>query len=175
MNRRTSLAVLAGFTGAFTLGAAEVLAARSGTGGSTMVASVTGAILGPLATVTGQFAGSFVVQEFLDQAGRIVARGLLSGVLSDLAGALIGTVKDILVTLPVTIPTATCTVLKLVLGPLDLTLLGLEVHLNQVVLEINADPSGGLLGQLLCAIAGTTIVAGLVNLLNSLLQLFSGR
>jgi hypothetical protein len=28
------------------------------------------------------------------------------------------------------------------------------VHLDRVVLDIDADPEGGLLGQLLCAIAG---------------------
>ena len=41
------------------------------------------------------------------------------------------------------------------LGPLDLNLLGLKVHLNRVVLNIEADPgAGALLGNLLCAVAG---------------------
>jgi hypothetical protein len=49
---------------------------------------------------------------------------------------------------------ATCQILDLVLGPLDLNLLGLMVHLDQVHLSITADPNGGILGSLLCSLAG---------------------
>jgi hypothetical protein len=71
----------------------------------------------------------------------------------------------------------TCQVLKLVLGPLHLDLLGLVVDLygqtkaNPVIVTINAQPSKGLLGQLLCGLAGgggVTSLAGLQSLLNSL-------
>ena len=55
---------------------------------------------------------------------------------------------------------ATCTVLDLVLGPLDLNLLGLLVHLDQVHLTITADPTKGLLGSLLCSLAGGLPTAG---------------
>jgi hypothetical protein len=47
-----------------------------------------------------------------------------------------------------------CTVLDLTLGPIDLNLLGLMVHLDQVHLLITADPTKGLLGSLLCSLAG---------------------
>lgn len=48
----------------------------------------------------------------------------------------------------------TCNILHLVLGPLNLNLLGLKVHLNRVVLNITAQSgSGNLLGNLLCAVA----------------------
>jgi hypothetical protein len=46
-----------------------------------------------------------------------------------------------------------CPVLDLTLGPLDLNLLGLMVHLDKVHLTITADSHGGLLGQLFCSIA----------------------
>jgi len=46
-----------------------------------------------------------------------------------------------------------CTILDLVLGPLHLDLLGLIVDLNQVHLQITADPNGGILGSLLCSLA----------------------
>jgi hypothetical protein len=46
-----------------------------------------------------------------------------------------------------------CQVLNLTLGPLDLNLLGLRVRLSRVDLRIEAIPGGGLLGDLLCAIA----------------------
>src|SRR6185312_1056984 len=49
---------------------------------------------------------------------------------------------------------ASCNILHLVLGPLDLNLLGLAVHLDRVVLDITANSgSGNLLGNLLCAVA----------------------
>jgi hypothetical protein len=69
-----------------------------------------------------------------------------------------------------------CDVLHLVLGPLDLNLLGLRIQLNQVVLDITAVPgAGNLLGNLLCAIVGILDPPGplgeLVALLNRLLAL----
>jgi hypothetical protein len=51
-------------------------------------------------------------------------------------------------------PLVICTVLDLTLGPLDLNLLGLMVHLDTVHLLITADSEGGILGQLLCSLAG---------------------
>jgi hypothetical protein len=70
-----------------------------------------------------------------------------------------------------------CQVLKLVLGPLHLDLLGLVVDLygktrsDPVIVTINAQPDKGLLGQLLCGLAGgggVTDLAGLQSLLSSL-------
>jgi hypothetical protein len=71
---------------------------------------------------------------------------------------------------------ATCDILNLVLGPLDLNLLGLEIHLNQVVLDIVAvSGAGNLLGNLLCAVAGLLDGGGaltqIVSLLNQLLAI----
>jgi hypothetical protein len=54
-----------------------------------------------------------------------------------------------------------CNVLDLTLGPLDLNLLGLMVHLDKVHLTIKADSNGGILGSLLCSLAGHS--AGLAN------------
>ena len=72
-----------------------------------------------------------------------------------------------------------CDILNLVLGPLDLNLLGLEVHLNQVVLDIVAvTGAGNLLGNLLCAVVGLLDGAGalldIANLLNRILDVLSG-
>jgi hypothetical protein len=52
------------------------------------------------------------------------------------------------------VPAGVCTFLDLPLGPLDLNLLGLMVHLDATELRITADPAGGLLGSLLCSLAG---------------------
>jgi hypothetical protein len=72
---------------------------------------------------------------------------------------------------------ATCPVLHLTLGPLDLNLLGLTVHLNQVVLNIDAQSGpGNLLGNLLCSVSnllnsGTPLSGTLTGLLNIVQQL----
>lgn len=49
--------------------------------------------------------------------------------------------------------TRTCAVLNLTLNELDLTLLGLNVHLGKVVLSITANSRGGVLGSLFCSLA----------------------
>ena len=82
---------------------------------------------------------------------------------------------------PAAAPAATalsCQILNLVLGPLDLDLLGLKVHLDTVHLNITAQGGpGNLLGNLLCSVAGLLdgstglngILNGIVALLNQLL------
>jgi hypothetical protein len=50
-----------------------------------------------------------------------------------------------------------CNVLDLVLGPLNLDLLGLVVDLNKVHLTITANPTGGVLGTLFCGLANTKL------------------
>jgi hypothetical protein len=66
-----------------------------------------------------------------------------------------------------------CRILTLVLGPLDLNILGLRVELNRVELRITAIPGpGNLLGNLLCAIAGL-LDGGLGGLLGQLLDLLN--
>lgn len=72
---------------------------------------------------------------------------------------------------------ASCQVLNLILGPLHLDLLGLDVdlygktHSSPVVVTIDGEPSKGILGQLLCSLAGPngiSTIAGVQNLLSSL-------
>jgi hypothetical protein len=80
------------------------------------------------------------------------------------------------ITLPVIDATGSCEILDLTLGPLDLDLLGLVVHLDTVHLNITAESGpGNLLGNLLCAVAGlldtNTSTNLLVTLLNRLLGL----
>ena len=71
---------------------------------------------------------------------------------------------------------ATCQILNLLLGPLDLNVLGLRVQLNQVDLDITGVTGpGNLLGNLLCGVAGlldapslpalNDIIADLLNLI----------
>jgi len=74
------------------------------------------------------------------------------------------------------IPPGPCQVLHLVLGPLSLNVLGLIVNLNQVVLDLSADPNGGLLGSLLCSLSGgpTGGTGGLSGALNQIIGILTG-
>jgi hypothetical protein len=127
------------------------------------------------------------IVSFTVQNGSLVANGLLDATLYDVSGNTIGSVTDHLVTgIPVDLigsdaPQRTCDILHLVLGPLDLNLLGLQVDLSRVVLDITAQTGpGNLLGNLLCAITGLldgglnldvlNQIAGLLNRIIDLLR-----
>jgi hypothetical protein len=68
---------------------------------------------------------------------------------------------------------ATCQILFLDLGPIFLDVLGLQVDLSQIVLDISAvSGTGNLLGNLLCAVAGLLDPgSGLLTLIENLGQL----
>jgi hypothetical protein len=131
---------------------------------------ITSAVQGT-ATNGSSFVGSLTVTGFNIVNNAIVATGNLVGSVYK-GGNLIGTVNQT-VQIPVGSLNGTCTVLTLTLGPLDLNLLGLQVHLNQVVLTITANPAEGILGQLLCSLAGGLNLGGtlqqIVGLLNQIL------
>jgi len=122
----------------------------------------------------GKFVGNFAIKEFRVVNDRIVAVGTLTGTIQNSAGNVVGTVLKTIRMLA-TIKGASCDILHLELGPLDLDLLGLQVHLNRIVLDIDADPTGGLLGALLCAVANLLDAGGpladIVGLLNQILGL----
>lgn len=119
------------------------------------------------------------MERFANENGELVAVGDFTGTVTDAAGAVVaeGTQE---VALPVDLDASSgsCEILSLVLGPLDLDLLGLEVFLDTVTLDITAQSGPGkLLGNLLCAVAGlldgptglNAIVTQIANLLNQLL------
>jgi hypothetical protein len=134
---------------------------------------------------TGTLTGTFTPTRFSTQENRLLATGLVTGQLIDSTGTTQSVSQT--ATLPVNTtttgvtpqaaaPTINCQVLDLVLGPLDLNLLGLTVHLNQVHLNITAVPgAGNLLGNLLCAVAGLLNGNGpltqITTLLNQILNL----
>jgi hypothetical protein len=127
----------------------------------------------------GAFNGTFDVTQFANQGGQLNAIGTLAGTITDATGNVVGSVSQ-QIAMPVDLSqsTGSCQVLDLVLGPLDLNLLGLVVHLDQVHLNITAQQGpGNLLGNLLCAVAGllngptglNAILTQIANLLNQLL------
>lgn len=104
----------------------------------------------------------------------------------NLSGTLTGMAGDTPVTQDFTVPITElatpdsqpggCQILFLDLGPIFLDVLGLQVDLSQIVLDITAVPgAGNLLGNLLCAVAGLfdgpgNPVNAITNLLNRLLD-----
>jgi hypothetical protein len=137
--------------------------------------------------ITGQaangkrFSGTYTIDRFVSKGDKVFAVGTLKGTLKhrrvtrknvqipvqSLGEAPAGTARS---------SQLACRILSLVLGPLDLNLLGLRVQLNQVNLLITAIPGGGLLGDLLCGITNLLNPTGLLGntlaqVLNSLLAL----
>jgi len=145
--------------------------------------SITSTVTGTFknADGTGSFAGTFTPQKFSVVNGVVEATGLLKGTLTDANGTNLGPVSQT-ATMPLNTKAteaadpAACQVLDLVLGPLNLNLLGLVVTLNQVHLNITAVPgAGNLLGNLLCAVAnllnGGGALSQIASLLNQILAL----
>jgi hypothetical protein len=137
--------------------------------------------------------GFFVPERSYVRSGKAFVQGNLTATLRRSNGSLVSGVSRHDVTVPIKASgahqlaatqqaAASCTILHLVLGPLDLNLLGLKVHLNQVILDITAQAGpGNLLGNLLCAVAHlldgtnpTTLdLLRLSNLLNRVISILT--
>jgi len=130
---------------------------------STLTVPVTGA--GGGAT----FAGTMQIQRFATRNGQLVATGLLTGIVTPATGAATSIVRT--VTVPAAIGETTCQILHLDLGPLNLDLLGLQIDLSRIVLDITAQAgAGNLLGNLLCSVTNLlNNPGGLAALLNQIL------
>ena len=127
----------------------------------------------------GNFAGQLNIQRFVHSGNQILALGTLTGTLTNtVTGVVSNVVSQITIPLDLgaTAPlNGVCEILSLVLGPLDLNLLGLQIHLNQVVLNIDAQSGpGNLLGNLLCQVAGLLDGSGPLGQLTGLLNRILG-
>ncbi|HKG61895.1 MAG TPA: hypothetical protein VKB05_19210 [Pyrinomonadaceae bacterium] len=121
----------------------------------------------------GTFTGIFSLSRFVLQNGQVAAVGTLTGTVTNSTGQTVGAIARNLTLSLITI-NATCDILHLELGPIDLNLLGLVVHVDKIVIDIDAQSGpGNLLGNLLCAVANLLNTNGplstLVNLLNQIL------
>ena len=137
--------------------------------------------------------GTFTPLKFVERNGTLKVRGVLDGVVRKANGTkqTFTAIRTLSVqsvngtSLQDGLPAgaigqrATCDVLNLVLGPLDLDLLGLEIHLDRVVLDVVARSGAGkLLGNLLCAITGLLDggpLGGLLGQLSTLLNQLLAR
>ena len=157
------------FVGTGTAGAASAAP-------KTQPADLTTPVTGTVAN-GGSFAGTLDITKFVSQNGQLLATGTLTGTITNASNEVVGTVTNQAVSVPVDLAqtAGSCQILDLVLGPLDLDLLGLQVHLDTVHLNITAQQGpGNLLGNLLCAVAGLldntgSPLGGIAALLNQIL------
>ncbi len=165
-------------------------------------AKVKGTYADPDSSAAGRVVAKFVPEEFLADDGALTVAGTLTGrfagklpkgqqrhfsepfAMAVLDGSSPGEATTGAFRTAAFVPAETgCDILHLNLGPLDLDLLGLEIDLAEVVLDIVAQPgAGNLLGNLLCAVAGLLdgsplgglldgVIAALQGLLDGLLDL----
>jgi hypothetical protein len=116
-----------------------------------IIQNVTGVLQGG-----GIFKGTVAITQFArDAAGNLLASGTLTGTARQ--GSTVTQISQTFSNVPITLQQSgnTCRILHLDLGPIHLDLLGLNVDLSRVVLDITAQSGpGNLLGNLLCALAG---------------------
>jgi hypothetical protein len=159
--------------------------------GKSDAGKITSTVVGK-ASDGGKVTGTFTPTRFVQRDGMLWAKGFLQGKITHpdgsktkFSGIKKMPVKKIngqsAMDARVANKAAACDILNLVLGPLDLNVLGLEIHLQRVVLDIVAVAGAGqLLGNLLCAVAGLLdggplagLLGQLSNLLNQILGLLN--
>ena len=122
------------------------------------VTAVPGALLGDLlCAVANLLNGGLAASGLLD-----LAAGLTPDQMTQLQNALTsiidGALDAVTASENLTAQEASCEILSLAVGPLDLNLLGLRVELDNcadgpVTVDLTATPGGGLLGDLLCSLS----------------------
>jgi len=171
-------AVLVSLTAALllTIGLAGTATAQT----TAEVDTTTAPVTGTLVDATGAVTGTFDVQNIVEQDGTLHAVGTFTGTVTDAAGNSTHGTQQLAIPVDLAQSAGSCQILDLVLGPLDLNLLGLQVHLDTVHLNITAQSGPGeLVGNLLCAIAGlldgglplNTVLGQIAALLNQLLAI----
>lgn len=134
----------------------------------------------------GAFQGTAEITSFAVDGNNVVAIGTISGLVNGTQSivstfsAVVGPPQAAGAATPTAQPAAGCQILNLVLGPINLNVLGLVVSIpNPVVLNITAVPgAGNLLGNLLCSVTnllnGGGAVQQIADLLNQILGILNG-
>jgi hypothetical protein len=129
-----------------------------------------------------QFTGTYGIQRFVVRGGEVWSTGVLKGRLDGRRVTRRGVMMpaDLTAGGGARAAQAGCPILHLVLGPIDLNLLGLRVRLGggplanrEIVLDITAIPGGGLLGDLLCGLANLLDGPGVLDQLRENLEEFA--
>jgi hypothetical protein len=173
MKLRLSLLAVVASLAALSLTTAVTAEAAPPGSGTPLTATLTGTAADASGTVVATVNSVLNITSFSNQNGQLVGNGTLTSTITNIATGAVQTVTQA-ISVPIT-ASGTCQILHLDLGPLDLNLLGLKVHLNEVVLDITAQSgAGNLLGNLLCAVANllnnpAAPAGGLAGLLNNIL------
>jgi hypothetical protein len=128
-----------------------------------------------ISNATGSFVGSLNITNFVAQNGAVSLVGTLTGTLTNaLTGVTTTITQDVV--LPLLSATGSCTILHLVVGPIDLNLLGLMLHTDQIVVDLSAQAGpGNLLGNVLCGVShlldSNAAATAIANILNQVLGL----
>jgi hypothetical protein len=121
----------------------------------------------------GTFEGLLTITGFAFQNGQLLVSGVLTGIATQ--DGVVTEITQTFTNIPANLlgGQQRCQILFLDLGPIFLDLLGLQVDLSRIVLDITAvGGQGRLLGNLLCAVAGLLDRGGpLGNLLNQINRL----
>ena len=130
-----------------------------------IAASVNGVI-----AASGDATGTFVLERFVTDDGRLVAVGVLRDV-SAAGSTLLRETTTVRITVNA-VSQRTCEMLRVDLGPDDLELHGAEVHLNEFAIVVS-DSADGPLRRSLCAVAEAppSETAKLAALLNDVVNL----
>jgi hypothetical protein len=143
-----------------------------------VIPNVTGTLPGG-----GTFAGTLTITELTRQGNQILASGTLVGTATQ--GTTVTQISQTFEDVPITLQQQgrRCRILFLDLGPIFLDLLGLEVDLSRITLDITAVAGpGNLLGNLLCALVGLldntplnlAAIDQLLNQINAILRGLTG-
>jgi hypothetical protein len=133
--------------------AAVMAAAPTASAATPVAVPVAGTVTNDAGAVVGTFIGRYTVNRVVNASGTPTAVGTVTGTVTNTeTGATTPVAQAISAPLQAE---GSCQILDLTLGPLDLNLLGLVVHLDAVHLNITAvEGAGNLLGNLLCSVAG---------------------
>jgi hypothetical protein len=124
----------------------------------------------------GVFNGKFTVTRFgYDEAKGLTVDGFLHGTVSTATGQVVEDFEQSVTGVPATLnesaTEATCDILNLDIGAINLNLLGLVLDLSPISLDLTAvSGAGNLLGNLLCAVAGLLDPLGFLDILLGTLE-----
>ena len=115
-----------------------------------------------------EFSGTFTLQRFVDEAGRLLAVGVLTNVpgLEATSAKAIETIR-----IPVSSISRSCQALRVDLASIDVDVQGRAVHVNEFAVQMS-DAGNGPLRQSLCDVANAPDdTTTLVPMLNDLVHL----
>lgn len=114
----------------------------------------------------GTFSGTVLIERIVSNAGStqlLRVNGVISGTVTDALGNTHVVESTDFSTLASFVTQGACGILFLDIGPIELNLLGLVVDVSELEVNVAAIPNDGLLGELLCSLAGLLDTGGVIG------------